>query len=151
MRTVDGRLPWLRIEIPPTSLRRHSPSVAEVRVCRVGRHEGLRLRGDGSEYTFLLEPLAVGATTVIRRFETGAPNLSLVSRCTQYISPYSQMYLAPPAISACDSCPLPWCRLTLVCHVWRRYTSRIWGIGSIHVVRRIHPGMWMVLRVWRGG
>ena len=70
MCTVNGRLPLLRIDWSPTTLRRYGPRVAEMRVRGVGRHEGLRLGGDGSEDAFLLETLAIGATSVIRRFET---------------------------------------------------------------------------------
>ncbi len=65
MRTVNGRLPLLWIDRPSTTLRRHCTGVAEMRVCGVGRHEGLRLGGDGSEDAFLLETLAVGATAII--------------------------------------------------------------------------------------
>ena len=65
MRAVNSRLPWLWIERPSATLRRHCTGIAEMRVCSVGRHESLRLGGDGSEDALLLETLTVGATPVI--------------------------------------------------------------------------------------
>lgn len=46
-----------------------------VRIGRMGRNKGLRLRGNGSENTLLVEPQAVSAPPVRRRLESRTPNL----------------------------------------------------------------------------
>ena len=81
MCTVDGRLTLLRIDGATSTLWRHGAWLTQVRVGGMGRDEGLCLRGNGCEYTFLLEALTVGATTILRRIKTGTTNLAPVSAC----------------------------------------------------------------------
>ena len=76
---VDGWLPLLRVQRSSTTLVWQRSSVAKMRVGRVRWDEGLRLRRDGGEDTFLLEALAIGTTTVIRCFEARATNLYQIS------------------------------------------------------------------------
>ena len=94
MCAIDGRLTLLRIDGATSTLWRHGAWLTQVRVGGMGRDEGLCLRGNGREYTFLLEALTVGATTILGRIKAGTTNLAGVSACG----------LAPPLLSTILPC-----------------------------------------------
>ena len=149
MRAVERRRldSLLRIYRPATLSRRHGAGIAEMRICCVSGYERLCLRGDRREDALLLETLAIRATSVIGSLETGAANLTRISVYSKHITSDPSTYLTSPAIPARDCGPLPWCRLTLILHVgWRRPTTWIGGIRSVHIVRWIHVGMLLMLR-----
>ncbi|KAL9094795.1 MAG: hypothetical protein Q9163_006540 [Psora crenata] len=54
---IDGWLALMGIDGTRTALGRYGSGVPEMRVGGMGRHEGLRLGGDGGEDTFLLKAL----------------------------------------------------------------------------------------------
>jgi len=53
----------------------------------MGRHKGLRLRGDRGEDALLLEALAIGAAPIVRGLEAGAPNLHSISTSFTHVVP----------------------------------------------------------------
>lgn len=135
MCTVDGRLTLLRIDGATSTLWRHGAWLTQVRVGGMGRDEGLCLRGNGCEYTFLLEALTVGATTILGRIKAGTTNLAQRQRLWSSSSlAKSSFYLATTAIPACDGRSLPGSWLARIGHMRRR--RRMMRILSVHVVRR---------------
>ena len=84
MGTVDGRLTLMRIQRTTSALWRHDAWLAQVRVGGMGRNEGLCLRGNGREYTLLLETLAVGAATILGSIKTRAADLGVSSALVLY-------------------------------------------------------------------
>ena len=138
MRAIDNRLALLRVQWTAATLRRHTAPVPHIGVCDMRRHKRLRLGGHWGKNTFLLEALAVDAAAIFGCFEPRAANLINVSQWLSRVLPNSlSTHLAPPAITACYRCPLPWCRL-VEAHMLRWTTPvRILRMSWIHVVSRV--------------
>ena len=66
----------------------------------MGRHESLRLGGDGSEDTLLLETLTVGATPIIGCFEPRAANLDMDQHV---VRPHCYFLDVPCAVCSIDT------------------------------------------------
>lgn len=151
--TVDGRWALLWIDGASASLGRHDTAGSEMRICGVRGDKSLRLRRHGREDAFLLESLAVGASSVVRRFEARAADL-LGDEHPYHLIPSPPMrtgtHFASSAISTRDRRSLPG-RWLVVIHVLLRTTAMgVLRMARIHVVRRMTVEVWMLLILWRG-
>lgn len=153
--TVDGRWALLWVDGASASLGRHDTAGSEMRICGVRGDKSLRLRRHGREDAFLLESLAVGASSVVGRFEARAADL-LGDEHTSHLIPStpppigSGTHFASSAISTRDRRSLPGRRLVVI-HVLLRTTAMgILRMARIHVVRRMTVEVWMLLILWRG-
>lgn len=63
--TINCRLPLMGINRSTSPLWWHCTWLAKMRVGGMGRDEGLRLGRHGCKNAFLLEPLAVGTTSIL--------------------------------------------------------------------------------------